>query len=91
MEKIIPTGNRVLVKQVEAKSTYGNSNIYIPEAQQVKERKAYVVSIGENVTEVKEGDLIRYSDHASPIEMDHEGKSHLLLNKDAVLAIIVNV
>ena len=91
MEKIIPTGNRVLVRQVEAKSTYGNSNIYIPESQQVKERKAYVVSIGENITEVKEGDLIRYSDHATPIVMKHEGEEHLLINKDAILAVIVNV
>lgn len=91
MEKIIPTGNRVLVKQVTAHKTYGNSNMYIPEAQQVRERKGTVVSIGENVTEVKGGDLIRYSDHASPIVMMHEGEEHLLINKDAVLAVIVNV
>lgn len=91
MEKIIPTGERLLVKQVEAKSTYGESAIFIPEAQQVKERKAVVIAIGKNVTEVVEGDVIRYSDFASPVEMEHEGAQHLLLRKEDILAVIVNI
>ena len=91
MEKIIPTGDRLLIKQEAAKATYGNSDIYIPEAQQTKERKAIVIAIGNNVTEVKEGDVIRYSDFASPVDMHHEGDACLLISKEDVLAVIITV
>ena len=91
MERIIPTGRRILVLQEEAQETYGNSGIYIPETSQSKERKGTVVALGSEVTLVDEGSVIRYSNHADPIMMNHEGQPHLLMDEGAVLAIVVSV
>tara|TARA_R100001530_G_scaffold136374_2_gene116830 strand:+ start:5174 stop:5452 length:279 start_codon:yes stop_codon:yes gene_type:complete len=90
-DKVIPIGNKVLVKQIQAKETYGDTNIYIPDAAQTKELKAYVVSVGDDVEGIEEGDLIQYGEYAQPVNMSHEGEQHLLINKQDILAIIVSV
>ena len=46
-QQVIPTGNRILIKQVAEKETYGDTGIYIPDAQKVKENKGYIVQNGE--------------------------------------------
>ena len=91
MERIIPTGKKILVLQEKAAEKYGNTGIYIPETSQSKERKGVVVALGSEVTLVEEGSTVRYSNHADPIIMDHEGKPHLLMDEGAVLAIVVSV
>ena len=91
MEKVIPIGNKVLVKQVKAKETYGDTGIYIPDAQQTQELKGIVISVGDTVEGIQEGDLIQYGEYAQPVSMSHDGEPHLLINKQDILAIIISV
>jgi len=90
-EKVIPIGHKVLIKQIEAAETYGDSGIYIPETQQSQQRKAYVISVGEAVQHIEEGNYVQYSEHAKPVNMTHDGELHLLIDQHDILAIIVNV
>tara|TARA_R100000322_G_scaffold167467_1_gene135406 strand:- start:656 stop:931 length:276 start_codon:yes stop_codon:yes gene_type:complete len=91
MEKVIPIGNKVLVKQVKAKETYGDTGIFIPDAQQTQELKGIVISVGDTVEGIQEGDLIQYGEYAQPVPMSHDGEPHLLINKQDILAIIISV
>ena len=90
-ERVIPIGRRVLIKQVKASETYGDSGIYIPENQQTQQNKAYVVSVGEVVEGIQEGDYIQYSEYAKPVPMRHDGETHLLIDQHDILSIIVSV
>jgi len=91
MEKVIPVGHRVLIKQVKAAETYGDSGIYIPDSQKIQENKAYVISVGDVVQNIQEGDCIQYSEHANAVPMKHDGEDHLLIDQHDILAIIVSV
>tara|TARA_B110000967_G_C18798653_1_gene517232 strand:+ start:595 stop:873 length:279 start_codon:yes stop_codon:yes gene_type:complete len=91
VEKVIPIGHKVLIKQVKAAETYGDSGIYIPETQQAQQNKAYVISVGEGVQHIQEGNYVQYSEHASPVQMTHDGELHLLIDQHDILAIIINV
>ena len=90
-EKVIPIGHRVLIKQQKAAETYGDTGIFIPENQQTQQNKAYVISVGESVQGIQEGDCIQYSEHANPVSMKHDGEIHLLIDQHDILAIIVSV
>jgi len=90
-EKVIPIGHKVLVKQVKASETYGDSGIYIPENQQSQQLKAHVVSVGDGVQGIMEDDCVQYSENAHPVTMMHNGETHLLIDQHDILAIIVNV
>ena len=90
-EKVIPIGSKVLVKQVKAAETYGNTGIYIPETAQSQQLKAYVISVGDAVKGIKDGDYIQYAEQAVPVPMMHHGEVHLLIEQFDILAIIMNV
>jgi len=87
MEKVIPIGNKVLVKQVKAKETYGDTGIFIPDAQQTQELKGIVISVGDTVEGIQEGDLIQYGEYAQPVSMSHDGEPHLLINKQDIISV----
>jgi co-chaperonin GroES (HSP10) len=90
-EKVIPIGHKVLIKQVKAAETYGDSGIYIPQTSQSQQLKAYVVAVGDGVQSIIEGDYIQYNEHAKPVSMTHDDEAHLLIDQHDILAIIVNV
>ena len=90
-EKVIPLGHKVLVKQSKAAETYGDTGIYIPDNQQTKKNKGTIVSVGEVVQGIHEGDIVQYSEHAKPVVMKHDGEDHLLIDQHDILAIIVSV
>jgi len=90
-QQVIPTGNRILIKQLAEKETYGDTGIYIPDAQKVKENKGYIIAIGDEVEGVGIGDLIQYAQFADPVEMNHQGEKHLLIRKGDILAVIIDV
>lgn len=90
-QQVIPTGNRILIKQLAEKETYGDTGIYIPDAQKTKENKGYIIAIGDEVEGVGIGDLIQYAQFADPVEMNHEGEKHLLIRKGDILAVIIDV
>ena len=91
MDKIRPVGDRLLIQQHKAKETYGDTGIYIPDAQKVKENKGYIIAIGDEVEGVGIGDLIQYAQFADPVEMNHQGEKHLLIRKGDILAVIIDV
>jgi co-chaperonin GroES (HSP10) len=91
IEKVIPLGHKVLVKQVEAAETYGDTGIYIPDNQKTQKHKGTVVSVGEVVQGIQEGDVVQYNEHAKPVIMKHDGEDHLLIDQHDILAIIVSV
>ena len=91
MEKVIPIGNKVLIKQLKAKETYGDTGIFIPDAQQKQELKGTVISVGDTVEGIEEGDTVQYGEYAQPVPMSHDGEPHLLINKQDILAIIISV
>ena len=90
-EKIIPVGNRIMIKLRPKKEMYGNTGIYIPDAAQIEELVGTVMGIGEEVTEIKIGDEIRFNEFATPMPIDSEGTEHLILRKEDIVAKIVNV
>lgn len=89
--EIVPIGKRVLIKQEDPQETYGDTGIYIPDAQRVEECKGVVIAVGDEVKCVKAGDVIQYADYTTPIEMQHNGEEHLLIAQGDILARLVDV
>lgn len=86
--KVIPLGDRVLVKlaEVEEKTAGG---IYIPQTAQEKTQTGVVEAIGDDkdVIKVKAGDKIMYDKYAgTSVKVDGEEK--LLLRMSDILAIV---
>tara|TARA_R110002012_G_scaffold259902_1_gene441524 strand:- start:6420 stop:6695 length:276 start_codon:yes stop_codon:yes gene_type:complete len=85
--KVIPVGKKLLLKKWKA-VTKTASGIIIPEIAQKKEYKGTVVGVGQEVKEIKVGDIVQYADYAMPTPMEHEGEEHLLVQSGDVFAII---
>ena len=86
--KIRPLGSKVLLKDKEASKYFKGTSILIPETAQTKEYLAYVIKRGKDVTNVEEGDLVKYAKHIQTIEMEHEGEDHFLIDEKDIHAII---
>ena len=85
--KIIPLGDRVLVKAkaVEEKTASG---IYIPQTAQEKTQIATVVAVGDDESiKVKVGDEVIHDKYAGTQFKDN-GEEYLILNYADILAII---
>lgn len=88
--KVIPVGNRVLVKKKDAEAYFPGTTILIPENQRQDELKGHVVAVGKEVKEVNVGDLVQYADYALPTKMKHDGEDHLLISAGDIFAVLVN-
>ncbi len=86
--KVKPLGSKVLMKDKEAPKFFKGTSILIPETTQNKEYLAYVVSMGKDVKNVNEGDLVKYAKHIHLIEMEHKGENHFLIDEKDIHAII---
>jgi len=86
-EKIIPVGQKLLIKEIKAASKTA-SGLIIPEMAQKITFRGEVVGIGDSVKEIKIGDIVQYAEHAMPTQMKHDGQEHLLLQAGDVYAII---
>ncbi len=85
--KIIPLGDRVLVKAkaVEEKTASG---IYIPQTAQEKTQVATVVAIGDDESiKVKVGDEVIHDKYAGTQFKDN-GEEYLILNYADILAVL---
>jgi len=91
MQKIIPLGNKVLVKLHEKKQTYGDSGIFIPDSAQEEPMTATIMSVGEDVKTMKEGDNVRLSEFGTPMSIESEGATCLLFNSQDIVAKVVDV
>ncbi|BCV01337.1 MAG: hypothetical protein CM15mV42_0120 [uncultured marine virus] len=88
--KVIPVGRKILIKPLEAEKFFKGTTILIPESQQKREAKGIVAGVGEAVGQIKDGDLVQYSDNAALVPMSHNGEEHFLINEGDVFAVLVD-
>ena len=92
--KLVPLGDRVVLKQLEAEETT-KSGIVLPGQAQEKPQQAEVVAVGpggmvdgkEVKMAVKVGQEVLYSKY-SGTEITFEGKKYIVLKQNDILAII---
>jgi chaperonin GroES len=87
MSSIRPVGDRILIKQHKAKETYGTSGIYIPESNQEKEDRGTVVSVGDDVKGIFEGEVVLFNQFIQPVKVNHMDEDHILLKQQDIWAI----
>jgi len=88
--KVIPVGRKILIKPLEAEQYFKGTNIIIPKSQQKKVCKGVVIGVGDSVSQIKNKDLVQYSENASSIPMSHDNEEHLLINEGDIFAILIN-
>ena len=85
--KIIPLGDRVLVKAKETEEKTA-SGIYIPQTAQEKTQIATVIAVGDDETiKVKAGQQIVHDKYAGT-QIKDNGEDYLILSYSDILAII---
>lgn len=93
--KLIPLGDKVVLKQVEAEETTA-SGIILSAKTQEKPQEGIVVAVGpggmvdgkEVVMQVKEGDKVIYQKY-STTEVKVDGEEYLMVKQNDILAIVV--
>ena len=93
--KIVPLGDKVLVKRLEAvEKTKGG--IVLPDTAKEKPKEGRVVATGDGKLlddggrakfQVKKGDRILFTSYAGT-EINVEGEEYLIMSEDDVLAVI---
>ena len=91
---LVPLGDRVVLKQVEAEETT-KSGIVLPGQAQVKPQQAEVVAVGpggvvdgkEVKMEVAVGDKVIYSKY-SGTEVKMDGTEYIIVKQNDILAIV---
>ena len=92
--KLVPLGDRVVLKQVEAEETTA-SGIVLPGQAQEKPQQAEVIAVGpggvvngkEVKMEVAVGDKVIYSKYAGT-EVKMDGTDYIIVKQEDILAII---
>ncbi len=93
--KLIPLGDKVVVRPVDAEETTAGG-IVLPDAAQEKQRQGRDVSVGDGILnqdgsraihEVKEGDRVLYSQYCGT-EVEVDGESLLIMSENDILAIV---
>ena len=92
--KLVPLGDRVVLKQLEAEETT-KSGIVLPGQAQEKPQQAEVIAVGpggvvegkEVKMEVKVGNKVIYSKYAGT-EVKHVGEEYIIVKQNDILAIV---
>lgn len=92
--KLVPLGDRVVLKQCEAEETT-KSGIILAGSAQEKPQEAKVVAVGpggmvdgkEVTMQVKEGDKVLYSKYAGN-EVKVDGEEYIIVKQNDILAIV---
>ncbi len=92
--KLVPLGDRVVLKQCEAEETT-KSGIILAGSAQEKPQEATVVAVGpggmvdgkEVTMQVKEGDKVIYSKYAGN-EVKVDGEEYIIVKQNDILAIV---
>lgn len=93
--KLIPLGDKVVVRPMEAEETTAGG-IVLPDAAQEKPRQGKILSVGDgrlnqngsrSAHEVTEGDRVLYSQY-SGTEVAVDGESLLIMSENDILAIV---
>ncbi|MCA9245571.1 MAG: co-chaperone GroES [Planctomycetales bacterium] len=93
--KVVPLGNNVVVKRVEAEETTAGG-IVLPDAAREKPRQGRVLSVGDGkllsdgnraAHTVREGDRVLFSTYAGT-QVEVDGDELLIMSEDDILAIL---
>ena len=92
--KLVPLGDRVVLKQVEAEETTKSGLILTTSAQE-KRQEAEVIAVGpggmvdgkEVTMQVKPGDKVIYSKYAGN-EVKLEGEEYIIVRQNDILAVV---
>ena len=92
--KLVPVGDRVVLKQLEAEETT-KSGIVLPGQAQEKPQQAEVIAVGpggvvdgkEVKMEVKTGDKVIYSKYAGT-EVKLDGEEYIIVKQNDILAVV---
>ena len=92
--KLVPLGDRVVLKQVEAEETTKSGLILTTSAQE-KPQEAEVIAVGpggmvdgkEVTMQVKPGDKVIYSKYAGN-EVELEGEEYIIVRQNDILAVV---
>ncbi len=92
--KLVPLGDRVVIKQLEAEETT-KSGIVLPNQAKEKPQQAEVIAVGpgglvdgkEVQIQVKVGDKIIYSKY-SGTEIKLDGEDYIIVKQSDILAIV---
>ena len=92
--KLVPLGDRVVLKQVEAEETTKSGLILTTSAQE-KPQEADVIAVGpggmvdgkEVTMQVKPGDKVIYSKYAGN-EVKLEGEEYIIVRQNDILAVV---
>ena len=92
--KLVPLGDRVVLKQVEAEETTKSGLILTTSAQE-KPQEAEVIAVGpggmvdgkEVTMQVKPGDKVIYSTYAGN-EVKLEGEEYIIVRQNDILAVV---
>ena len=92
--KLVPLGDRVVLKQLEAEETT-NAGIVLPGQAQEKPQQAEVIAVGPGgVVEGKEvkmevvvGDKVIYSKYAGT-EVKMDGEEYIIVRQNDILAVV---
>ena len=88
--KLVPLGDRVVLKQVEAEETT-KSGIVLPGTAKEKPQQAEVVAVGPGTEEVKMevavGDAVIYSKYAGT-EVKLDGEEFIVVKQSDILAVV---
>ena len=92
--KLVPLGDRVVLKQLEAEETT-KSGIVLPGQAQEKPQQAEVIAVGpggvvdgkEVKMEVATGNKVIYSKYAGP-EVKLDGEEYIIVKQSDILAIV---
>ena len=87
VQKIVPIGRKVLLKNKAPEQFYSGTRIIKTEAQE--EFVADIVAVGDLVENLNIGDTVKYSEHSMGMDMMHDGEKVLLVNVDMIFAKIV--
>ena len=92
--KVVPLGDKVLVKRLEAEEKTAGG-IILPDAAKEKPKEGRVVAVGEGkaaddglriALQVKEGNRIIFSSYAGN-EIKIDGEEYLIMSEEDILAI----
>lgn len=92
--KLVPLGDRIVLKQVEAEEVTA-SGIVLPTAAQEKPQQAEVIAVGpggvidgkEVVMQVKVGQRVIYSKYAGT-EVKLDGVEYIIVKQNDILAVV---
>ena len=93
--KLVPLGDRVVLKQVEAEETT-KSGIVLPNAAKEKPQQAEVLAVGPGTVdkdgkvvkmEVAVGDQVIYSKYAGT-EVKLDGEEYIIVKQSDILAVV---